>query len=428
MGSMRLLAILWSAHAARRPGRLLMSIAVVAIGVALGLGVNLVNHSALAEFQASLARINGEADLSLHARIGTLDDRVYERIARDPAIAAASPVIEFEAEVLAPGDNDADRPGLEVLAIDPLRAATITPALVPRADDPLALFDTDAVFLSAAASRALGLATGDRITLEAGVHRHTLVVAGELPGIGGGQQLAVMDIATAQWRFGWAGALDRVDLRLAEGADAAGLRERWGEVLPTAAWSPPDLASSRMSNLSRAYRVNLTMLAMIALLTGLFLVHANLALATRRQWPEFALLATLGASRRTIAAAVLGHGFVVGAGGALLGCALGVLLARVALATIGGDLGAGLLRAAEVPLSLDPWMLAGFAALGIAAGLAGSAVPALRAHRIAPARALRGLPDIRAEGRVADVAALVAFAVGAAALALPPIAELPLGA
>src|SRR5690606_41901797 len=89
MGRMRLLAMLWKAHASRRPGRLLMSIVVVAIGVALGLGVNLDNHSALAEFQASLVRINGEADLSLRSRLGTLDDRGYERIARDPAIAAA---------------------------------------------------------------------------------------------------------------------------------------------------------------------------------------------------------------------------------------------------------------------------------------------------------------------------------------------------
>src|SRR5690606_11797031 len=217
-------------------------------------------------------------------------------------------------------------------------------------------------------------------------------------------------------------------LRLVRGADRRALEDRWATILPTALWSTPDLASSRMSNLSRAYRVNLTMLALIALMTGLFLVHANLALATRRQWPEFALLATLGAPRRTIAMAVLGQGFAVGAGGALLGCALGVLLARLALATIGGDLGAGLLRATEVPLSVDRRMLAGFAVLGIAAGLAGSAVPAMRAHRIAPARALRGLPDRHARARGADVAALIAVIAGAAALALPPIGELPLGA
>src|SRR5690554_7567625 len=102
VGRMWLLAMLWKAHASRRPGRLLMSIAVVAVGVALGLGVNLVNHSALEEFRASLARINGEADVSLRARIGTLDDRTWERLVRDPAVAAASPVIEFEADVVTP--------------------------------------------------------------------------------------------------------------------------------------------------------------------------------------------------------------------------------------------------------------------------------------------------------------------------------------
>src|SRR5690606_6418508 len=426
IGTTRLLAMLWMGHAARRPGRVLMSIAVVAVGVALGLGVNLVNHSALQEFQASLARINGEADASLRARIGTLDDRVWEQLARDPAVAAASPVIEFEAEVVVPAAADDAPVRLQVLAVDPLRAAQVTPALVPRAEAPIAVFDTDAVFLSPAASRALGVETGDTLTLRSGVHQQRLLVLGDLPDIGGGQRLAVVDLATAQWRFGWSGALDHIDLRLVHGADRRALEDRWATILPTALWSTPDLASSRMSNLSRAYRVNLTMLALIALMTGLFLVHANLALATRRQWPEFALLATLGAPRRTIAAAVLGQGFVVGAGGALLGCALGILLARIALATIGGDLGAGLLQATDVPLSVDPGTLAGFAALGIAAGVAGSAAPALRAQGIAPARALRGLPDSRAGGRRADLVALAAFVAGAVALALPPVAELPL--
>src|SRR5690606_18129140 len=195
------------------------------------------------------------------------------------------------------------------------------------------------------------------------------------------------------------GALDHIDLRLVHGADRRALEDRWATILPTALWSTPDLASSRMSNLSRAYRVNLTMLALIALLTGLFLVHATLALATRRQWPEFALLATLGAPRRPTALAVLGQGFAVGAGGAVLGCALGARLAPLPLAAFGRGRGAGPLRATEVPLSVDRWLLAGFAGLGIAAGLAGSAVPAMRAHRIASARALRGLPDRHGRAR-----------------------------
>src|SRR5690606_3905905 len=293
--------------------------------------------------------------------------------------------------------------------------------VAPRAEHALVLGEYDAVVLSAAAAGMREVKSGDAVVLRSGVHERGLVVAGELPGIGAGQPLAVIDIATAQWRFGWSGALERIDLRLADGADVAALQARWREAVPTAGWSTPELAGSRMSNLSRAYRVNLTMLALVALLTGLFLIHANLALATRRQWPEFALLATLGASRSMIAAAVLGQGLLIGIGGAVLGCALGIALARLALATIGSDLGAGLLRAADVPLTIDASMIAGFAALGIAAGLAGSAVPALRTHRIAPARALRGLPDAYAHGRRrADLVALAAFVAGAAALALPP--------
>lgn len=427
-GTARLLLMLWIAHVRRRPGRFLMSVAVLAVGVALALAVNLVNHSALGEFRSSLSRISGQADLSLYARSGTLDDTVYERLLGDPAVAAASPVIAFDAEATTRDGTTADGLRLPVLAIDPLRAATVTPALLGRGAGPLSLFETDAVFLSAAAARATGMHTGDTLVLRSGPHTQALTVAGSLPGIGDGQRLAVIDLATAQWRFGWSGRLERIDLRLAEGADPADLQSRWNRMLPHAGWRTPAHADTRMASVSRAYRVNLTMLAMVALLTGLFLVHANLALAARRQAPEHALLVTLGASRTTVAVAMLGHGLAIGLGGAVLGCALGIGLARLALATIGGDLGAGLLRADTVALSISPWMLAGAAALGVAAGVAGSLVPALRARDVAPTQALRVIPDQNPRSPGADRLALVAMVLGAGALALPPVAELPLGA
>lgn len=427
--SLRLVALFWLAHARARPGRVLMSIVVLAVGIALGLGVSLVNNSALQEFRSSLARIHGEADLSLRARAGVIDDTLYDRLAADPAVAAASPVISFDAQLL---DDDgrvrSDEP-IPVLALDPLRAAELTPALMPRASSPVALFDTDAIFLSPALMRQAGASVGDALVLRAGPHEQRLVVTGELPGITGGQRLAVIDLATAQWRFGWAGKLERIDLRIDPPSSAAALRARWHDALPTAVWSTPAMASSRMANLSRAYRVNLSLLALVALVTGLFLIHANLALASQRQWPEFALLATLGASRTTVAAAVLGQGLMIGVGGALLGCVLGTALAWLALAIIGGDLGAGLLQTREVALALDGMTLGGFVLLGIAAGLASSIAPALRTRTLAPAQALRGLGEQARPGSGRRAAwSLVALAGGGAALALPPIAALPLGA
>ena len=57
-------------------------------------------------------------------------------------------------------------------------------------------------------------------------------IGGMLPGVAEGQSVAVMDIGAAQWRFGALGRLQRIDLKLAEGADAARLRGAIAAMLP----------------------------------------------------------------------------------------------------------------------------------------------------------------------------------------------------
>ena len=93
-----------------------------------------------------------------------------------------------------------------------------------------------------------------------------------------GPPLAVMDIAGAQAAFGMLGRISRIDVRLAGGASlGAVLREL--ELPATLRAASPDEAALRVSNLSRAYRVNLSVLALVALFTGAFLVYSILSLS-----------------------------------------------------------------------------------------------------------------------------------------------------
>ena len=65
---------------------------------------------------------------------------------------------------------------------------------------------------------------GDRVDVRANGRTHNFVMAGDLPGVAPGQELAVIDIASAQWRFGRLGTLDRVDVKLKPGT-ALGRRQ-----------------------------------------------------------------------------------------------------------------------------------------------------------------------------------------------------------
>ncbi|HEY0877663.1 MAG TPA: FtsX-like permease family protein [Zeimonas sp.] len=411
-----------------QPGRAAIAVLAIAIGVALALAIALVNRSAFDEFASAIAHAEGQAQAQVRARGSSFDERLYARLARESQGAVASPVVDARFAL-------ADRPAtsLRVIGIDAFRAARVTPNLVPSAAGDEGggagsrLFDDDAIFLSNAALASLALAEGDRIDLLAGGERVSLRIAGTVPGAAAGQPLAVMDLGTLQWRLGWIGRLTRIDLRFEPGTDIERLRADWSErIAPQAYWTTPQSGTERASTISRAYRVNLNVLALVAWFTGAFIVHSTLALAVARQHRELALLAVLGARERWLARHVLAQGLVIGTLGAVLGVAAGIGLAALLLERSGGDLGGGYFVGTSPSLVVDPLAALAFTVAGIVTGLAGS---------LAPARALRRLPaarSLRAGGIEENVpagdrrgAALACFVVGIALLALPPIGEIP---
>jgi putative ABC transport system permease protein len=417
----------WRHH----PWRQAVAVLAVALGVALAFAVHLINASALAEFGAAVRSVNGQPDFELRAvAAGGFDEQLYARVAAHPQVAIASPVLEADTYGLKETPDAVNPQGLRVplrvLGIDALVAPALSPALLPRATadstQRVPALDPQAVFLNPAARRALG----DPATLQLqwGTQWVALAVRGDVAAEGG--PLAVMDIAGAQVAFAQLGRLSRIDVRLAQGADrAAVLREL---ALPaTVRAASPDEAQLRVSNLSRSYRVNLTVLALVALFTGAFLVFSVQSLAVAKRLPQLALLGVLGLSARERLALVLAESAALGVLGAALGLALGTGLAALALQRLGGDLGSGMLGGAAPALQWQAPAAAVYALLGVAAALAGGWVPARVAQRMAPAQSLKGLGN-DALGRQRPWLA-PALLAGAALLALaPPVHGVPLAA
>jgi hypothetical protein len=75
-----------------QPGRALVAVLAIAVGVALGLAVQLVNGAALGSFGRAMASVTGQAELIVRgATSAGLDEALYPAIARLPGVAAASP-------------------------------------------------------------------------------------------------------------------------------------------------------------------------------------------------------------------------------------------------------------------------------------------------------------------------------------------------
>ncbi|MFH1043573.1 MAG: ABC transporter permease [Pseudomonadota bacterium] len=415
-------AALFLAPLAQHKGRLAVSVLAIALGVALGYAVQLINAVALNEFSHSVRSLAGEADLEIRGPRAGFDELLYAQIARLPQVAVASPVLEVDAKL--PGRQEP----LRVLAMDAFRAAQVQPGLIGNAPaDRLELLRPDALFLSPAAATWLGVTTGDRLAVQVGLSEVSLRVAGLLHG-SGRERLGMMDIAAAQLAFDRLGRISRLDLRIRAGANAAALQARLQAELPPGLMvEHPQSDLQRNAGVSRAYRVNLNVLALVALFTGGFLVFSAQALSVVRRRSQLALLRVLGVTRGGLTRMLLAEGALIGAAGAAIGLLAGYLAAAAVLEHFGADLGAGQFRGLHPDLHAEPWSSALFFVLGVLVAVAGSFAVALDAARAAPAQALKAGDEQTAFARLQPAWPGVALVVaGVACTAAGPVGGVPL--
>ena len=416
----------WRAH----PVRALLAVAAIAVGVAMGFAIHLINASAFNEFSAAVKSLSGQADIQVSARESGFDESIYPRLAQHPSVAVASPVLTLNAGV--PGAQG----NLKIIGLDAFRAGFVSPGLLGATDSEnmADMLADDAVFLSPAAMSWLKTQRGGKVQLRSGTRDFSLRVAGGLQQARPGQRIGVMDIGAAQWRFDKVGTLSRIDLRLRDGVDRGSFERELARQLERDfpgrfnVGQPNDEdAESRNQGMSRAYRVNLTVLALVALFTGAFLVFSTQALSVIRRRSQFALLRVLGVERGQLLRQVMLEGASLGIVGALAGIGAGYALAATALHFFGGDLGAGYFTGARPAVQFTPVAAMVFFALGLGVALLGCMAPAFEASRAAPAVALKSGTDEVALARLARVWPSVLCIVLAGALAFaPPVFELPL--
>lgn len=417
------------------PGRWGLSIAVIALGVALVSAIHTLNHGALTELDQAARILSGTADLRIEAGRSGFADEIYVTAAQSAAetgdIAELSPLLDLDIPLSAQPAPGSTRT-LRLLGVDLFRVARVQPDLMPRTaggEDRLSVLQPHNLSLNDAALNTLGKRVGDTLSLESPAGSISFRIAGTLPERASVAPLAVLDIAAAQHHFGQIGRLSRIDLRVTPGRDVASVRQVLAARLPPGVQlTTPAQSAARTDALSRGYRANLTVLALVALFTGGFLVFSMSALSVVKRRTELALLRVLGVTRAELSRNLLLEGALTGAGGSAFGLALGLLLATGILRIFASDLGAGFFAGAAPVLHVDPLALTFIAVTGIAAGMAGSWLPAREAATRQPARALKAGDDaelMRAAPAPGWGLALISLSLPL--LALPPVSGVPLG-
>lgn len=352
-----------------------LSMLAIALGVALGYAIHLINDAALADFSQAMKSVQGEPDAVIAPAdsAGSLPLSLINELARDELVAVIAPVIETRVRI---GDAS---PAVKLIGLDIFSAHAVMPKLMPRQSGRLVqgdIFD-DGVYASSALLAKFKLHPGDRVTLGHGEELWTTRIGGDIPAARPDDLLLIADIAWVQERFGPTGGVTEGRLRLMPGTSIASWVSDRAERLPVGfvlRASADD--SARVANVSRAYRVNLNVLALVALLTGAFLVFATQLTALAQRSTQFALLGVLGLSPRRRMLQVLLEGLAIGLPGSILGIFMGYGLALIFTHLMGGDLGGGFFSGSTPLILPTPQHALGFFGLGCLASLAGAIYPA----------------------------------------------------
>jgi putative ABC transport system permease protein len=391
----RIFLLLVIEHLRHRPIRALLTLLGVAIGVSAWLAIRVVNGEVYQSFEQSVESVVGEASVTVFGGSEGIDEQILQSIQGHPAVRSAHPVLKFEGEIQTGALSG--RP-LIIWGMDLLEQGkdweTQGSADLLQPDNWEQLFLPTTIFLEEEVANKLGLRQGKSLPVKVKGKVHDLVVGKVLDssGLQGGvQQQVLMDIASAQWLFGWLGRLHYVAIIPESGMPISRLIQELQSALPeNIQVSHSSRRNRQVESMLRAFQMNLTMLSGISLLVGIFLVYNTTAFSVVHHRREIGILRSLGMERKSITMLFMLEAGVLGGAGGLLGCWLGVVLARLLTVMIGQNVSElyGMTSLLAMPLPLH--LLVEALSLGIGVSLLGALRPAWEASTMAPVQALAG--------------------------------------
>ncbi len=386
----------------RRRSLSVLQLMGIACGVAAAVGMALSAKASLASFSKAVEFLKGRATHSIERPAGPMDENLLAQLMIDPSVETFSPVIDRRLR-LANGET------IRLMGVDPFLDRAIRPELVrsrpaeadTRSNEALFfLLDEKAVLVDQQLAGQLGLRPGDFLETSRG----SLRVVGTFPNVSS-EPLVLTDIAHAQKLFELPGKLDRVDLIL---TDDSAFRSRWGAGFRIQSGRQ---RQATLSDMLRAFRLNLQALSLLALFVGIFLVYntAMFTVVSRRK--DAGIFRSLGASRREIFFAFTTEILLLGSLGGALGGLAGYLLSRFLTTLVAGTISNLYFFLRPAPQDWSWWILLISVFLGCGASILGGLFPLVELVRMNPIQALWGRTAIQGAKLLARKAALVGLGI-----------------
>jgi putative ABC transport system permease protein len=207
----------------------------------------------------------------------------------------------------------------------------------------------------------------------------------------GGATIVVTTLADAQAWYGMAGQLSSISVAADNGVTPDELAGRLKKTLPsyvdvktgqqTAAEASKAISDALGSVLTPA----LLAFGGVAIIVGAFIIFNAFSITVAQRLREFAMLRSLGASRRQVLLTVLAEALVMGLIASVLGLLAGLGVARginALFKAVGADI-------PTAPATLEPRTIVIGLVVGIGVAVLAAMAPAVRATRVPPVAALQ---------------------------------------
>ncbi|GAB5519561.1 MAG: FtsX-like permease family protein [Rhodothermales bacterium] len=424
---MSLLARASRRYLLRHPWLMGLSILGVAVGVAVVVAIDLANSSAERAFEQSSVQVTGKATHQIVGADAGVSDAVYRTVRVDLGYTEAAPVVEGYATTARSIGRT-----FQVLGVDPLAEAPFRPYVggADRGLD-LGLFmgQVGTGVMAEATLATLGLAVGDTLHLNIDGRRRTLTLIGAMTPEDEASadvldNLIIVDVGTAQAWLGAQGRLSRIDLILPR--DEPELSEtlaRFNAVLPSGVEvARSSVRTETLAQMTRAFRLNLTALSLLALVVGLFLIYNTMTFSVVQRRALIGRLRAIGVTKGEIFRSVWREALLIGSLGTALGLVLGIVLGQGLVRLVTQSINDLYYVLTVRELDLNPWLLAKGAVLGLGTTLLATLAPA-REATTAPASTVlqrsQEETDIREHVPRLALGGVMLGLVGAVLLVLP---------
>ena len=359
----------------RSPWQLVLTVLSVAAGVSVVVGVDIANDSAMAEFHRAGRIMDGAATHRLSGSTRALDESLYRVVRVDAGIQAAAPVISARVSIAGSGER------WTLMGVDPLSDYRLRNFHLEQFTDESGPEGEAEIPWPLFGSAGLAGMKDDYVVLEHGSRRQAFQWAGTLTIPGESEsRLLVTDISWAQDFLAMQGRISHVDLRLEPGEESV-LRA----LLP-ADTRLIDLGihHGARQDMSRAFRINLTALSLLALVVAMFLVYSAVSFQVIRRRRLLGLLGAMGVTGGQVSLVLLTEVVLIGAFGTVSGILLGGVLADVLTVLVGGTIDALYHELGNPVPVLSAWTAAKALLVGLAASVLAGLAPILAATREAP--------------------------------------------